>query len=105
MGYGPVINGKQMPITPWEGSWAATVNNPDPERRARLQRAHQDQHAATHSGRLRLPGTYDRREALIVFDSIEEVDQNASLKLRQSAWEKLSPQERQALNMLERPTK
>ena len=22
MGYGPVINGKQMPITPWKGSWA-----------------------------------------------------------------------------------
>jgi hypothetical protein len=22
MGYGPVINGKQRPITPWMGSWA-----------------------------------------------------------------------------------
>lgn len=22
MGYGPVINGKQKPITPWEKSWA-----------------------------------------------------------------------------------
>lgn len=22
MGYGPIINGKQMPITPWKGSWA-----------------------------------------------------------------------------------
>lgn len=22
MGYGPVVNGKQMPITPWQGSWA-----------------------------------------------------------------------------------
>jgi hypothetical protein len=22
MGYGPVINGKQMPITPYKGSWA-----------------------------------------------------------------------------------
>ena len=30
MGYGPVVNGKQMPITPWKGSWAATVNNPRP---------------------------------------------------------------------------
>lgn len=26
MGYGPVINGKHKPITPWAGSWAATVN-------------------------------------------------------------------------------
>lgn len=26
MGYGPVGNGKQKPITPFEGSWAATVN-------------------------------------------------------------------------------
>ena len=52
MGYGPVVNGKQMPITPWEGSWAATVNNPDPERRARMQRAFQDQFAATHSQRI-----------------------------------------------------
>lgn len=22
MGYGPIINGKQTPITPWRGSWA-----------------------------------------------------------------------------------
>ncbi len=22
MGYGPIVNGKQKPITPWEGSWA-----------------------------------------------------------------------------------
>lgn len=22
MGYGPVTNGKQKPITPWKGSWA-----------------------------------------------------------------------------------
>lgn len=52
MGYGPVVNGKQQPITPWEGSWAATVNNPDPEQRARMQRAFQDQFAATSSHRL-----------------------------------------------------
>lgn len=26
MGYGPVVNGKQKPLTPFEGSWAATVN-------------------------------------------------------------------------------
>lgn len=23
MGYGPTKNGKQTPITPWKGSWAA----------------------------------------------------------------------------------
>lgn len=22
MGYGPIVNGKQTPITPWVGSWA-----------------------------------------------------------------------------------
>lgn len=26
MGYGPVVNGKHTPITPYKGSWAATVN-------------------------------------------------------------------------------
>lgn len=26
MGYGPVVNGKQKPITKYENSWAATVN-------------------------------------------------------------------------------
>lgn len=34
MGRGPVIDGKRRPITPWEGSWAATVNRtPIPPRR------------------------------------------------------------------------
>lgn len=28
MGYGPVVNGKQTPITPYKGSWADTVNKP-----------------------------------------------------------------------------
>lgn len=49
MGYGPVINGKQTPITPWAGSWAATVNNPTP-RHVRDTLA--DQHAATHTKRV-----------------------------------------------------
>ena len=26
MGYGPVINGKQTPITPFKGSWADVVS-------------------------------------------------------------------------------
>ena len=26
MGYGPVVNGKHQPITPFKGSWADTVN-------------------------------------------------------------------------------
>lgn len=60
MGYGPVVNGKQMPITPWEGSWAATVNNPDPEKWARIQRDFRNQHVATSEGSIRLPGTFDR---------------------------------------------
>lgn len=28
MGYGPVVNGKQMPITPREGAWYTVVNEP-----------------------------------------------------------------------------
>lgn len=34
MGYGPVINGRQRPISPWQGSWAQQqqqgARNPDP---------------------------------------------------------------------------
>lgn len=26
MGYGPVVNGKHTPITPYKGSWASVVN-------------------------------------------------------------------------------
>ncbi len=58
MGYGPIsAGGKQTPITPWEGSWAATVNNPIAEH---VKRAFQDQFAATHSQRMKLSGTYDQ---------------------------------------------
>lgn len=32
MGYGPVKNGRQQPITPWQGSWAQQ----EQERRAGL---------------------------------------------------------------------
>jgi hypothetical protein len=28
MGYGPVVNGKQTPITPWRGSWAQQMQCP-----------------------------------------------------------------------------
>lgn len=28
MGYGPIVNGKQTPITPYKGSWAEQVNKP-----------------------------------------------------------------------------
>ena len=50
MGYGPVTpGGKQLPITPWECSWAAQANKPIPEH---IKRHHADQHAATHSQRL-----------------------------------------------------
>lgn len=54
MGYGPVINGKQMPITQWENSWAARANDPIPEH---VKRHFGDQHAATHSQRIRLEGS------------------------------------------------
>lgn len=34
MGYGPIVNGKQLPITPWKGSWAQQMEerrfNPKP---------------------------------------------------------------------------
>ena len=60
MGYGPVINGKQRPITPWKGSWAATVNNPDPEQAGRMRKDFREKFVATSSGSLRLPGTFDK---------------------------------------------
>ena len=53
----------------------------------------------------RWPNGSFAKTVITVFDSIEEVDQNTNLKLRQSAWSKLSAQERQAMNMLERPVK
>lgn len=28
MGYGPVVNGKHKPITPWLGSWAQQMATP-----------------------------------------------------------------------------
>lgn len=28
MGYGPTKNGKQKPITPWQGSWAESMSQP-----------------------------------------------------------------------------
>jgi hypothetical protein len=49
MGYGPVTpGGKQLPITPWAGSWADTVNQPIPQH---IKDHHADQHAATHTQR------------------------------------------------------
>lgn len=40
MGLGVMINGKYRPITPWAGSWAATVNSTPvprpPDRRPRF---------------------------------------------------------------------
>lgn len=40
---------------------------------------------------------------ITVFDSLDEVASHEQLKLRQSAWSKLTPAERQALGMLEKP--
>lgn len=57
MGYGPISPGdKQLPITLWMGSWAQGVNKPIPQR---IKDHHADQHAATHTQRLRLPGRVD----------------------------------------------
>lgn len=42
-------------------------------------------------------------ELITIFESLDEVKQNVRRKLIRSAWLKLSPQERQALNMLEEP--
>lgn len=58
MGCGPVINGKQMPITPWKGSWAEQVNQPIPQH---VKDHHADQFAATHTQRTILPGRYDAK--------------------------------------------
>jgi hypothetical protein len=58
MGYGPVGNGKQTPITPWAGSWAQRVNEPIPQR---IKDHHADQHATTHTQRTILPGRVDIR--------------------------------------------
>lgn len=53
MGYGPISpGGKQLPITNWEGSWAATVNEPIPEH---VKAAFRNQHAATSDQRLFFP--------------------------------------------------
>ncbi|MFK3740926.1 hypothetical protein [Massilia sp. TN1-12] len=41
------------------------------------------------------------KEVITVFGSLEEVAENSVQKLRKSAWAKLSPQERQALNLQE----
>lgn len=43
-------------------------------------------------------------KVLTIFDSLEEVAANTKLKLRQSAWDKLSAAEREALGILKRPT-
>lgn len=40
---------------------------------------------------------------ITVFASLQEVKENSVRELRKSAWRKLSPQERVALNMIEEP--
>jgi hypothetical protein len=50
---------------------------------------------------LRDPHCNITKEVITVFDSLAEVDDNSVAKLRKSAWNKLTPQERQALNMKE----
>lgn len=45
------------------------------------------------------PHCHIRAVTLTVFDSLEEVAENDVKKLRQSAWDKLTPLERQALGL------
>lgn len=44
-----------------------------------------------------------RTEVITIFETLDEVKENSIAKLRRSAWLKLSPQERKALNMIEEP--
>jgi hypothetical protein len=53
----------------------------------------------------RWPNGSFSKTVLVVFDSVAEVEENTNLKLRQRVWDKLTAAERQAINMLERPTK
>jgi len=58
MGLGPIYGGRQWPITDQEKAWCNTAaKQPIPEH---VKRHHADQHAATHTQRLTLPGRYDR---------------------------------------------
>lgn len=49
------------------------------------------------------PHDFVRKETLIIFDSLEEQADNETIKLRQRIWDKLSPIERKAIGMLDRP--
>lgn len=42
-------------------------------------------------------------KVITVFDTLQEVKANNNLELRKSAWRKLTPIERAALNMIEEP--
>lgn len=53
-------DGTYEPITPFQGSWAQTVNQPIPEH---VRRAFNDRFAATHSQRLVI-GTMTHQEYL-----------------------------------------
>lgn len=55
MGYGPVINGKQMPITPWKGSWA------EQEQAKKAQVPTTCSIRCTHGKGLACPHCYDQR--------------------------------------------
>lgn len=57
MGLGPFRNGRHWPITSQDGAWFKTVNDPIPQH---VKDHHANQHAATSTHRLVLPGRYDR---------------------------------------------
>jgi len=62
MGYGPVINGKQHPITPWAGSWVQLEQaHRDTGRPLSIERPVDGQWPLGHNPRaLILPGRYDQ---------------------------------------------
>jgi len=49
----------------------------------------------------KVPHCMITKEVITVFNSMEEVAENSVQNLRKSAWAKLSPQERKALNLQE----
>jgi len=57
--------------------------------------------STTAALKLRHPHGCFIKKSIVVFESFEEVVENSTKKLRQSAWSKLSPQERAACGLVE----
>lgn len=59
----------------------------------------------TEADKYKAKNTYDdvRATIIVIYDTLEEVEENETKKVRQRVWDKLSPLERQALGMTSRP--